>query len=117
MKIDVRGVPEFVFIMTPELLKVLLMLSDAHYDSVCRAASRPCTVGFLNGWRNMMDGEAAPVSAGWRTADTVLKICEGYHRLLNAEETKLVCDFVVSLRAAMENTRAIAGSWQANAHE
>lgn len=76
MKFEIVGRPDFWFHLDPAQLKVLISLSNVHYDATCRAAAS--VGGFIYGWKNSLDwNPATKVKGAWRELDTCLKILEG----------------------------------------
>lgn len=114
--------PVFVLEVTKPLMKVLLRLSEHHYDATCRSASnvaRTSSVGFtVNGfltiWNNQFCcEEVATVNAELGTLDLSLKICENGALLCEPGEWPLVMQYVTDVIFALRSANQLLGNWKA----
>jgi hypothetical protein len=129
MRIEIVGTPEFQIPMTLEQVKILMVLSATHYDSVCRQASqRGESVdqeGFVYRWHALIkacsetpkipgfDNTIEPlvqVRASWRQIDMVLKILEGAPQLDPLQSSAAMC-LRWDLVAGMESARPEIRKW------
>ncbi len=77
--IRILAVPKFEVTVDLKLVEALIVLSEAHYDAVCRSYS--VTGGLLLNWRGQFFWQDTPpatveVSATFRDLDIITKICE-----------------------------------------
>ncbi len=121
MKIEIEVRPIFWLLLTREDVEPLVLLSQHHYDGVCKAASRPG--GFLYGWLNIVsagipaDQDTPPLcSADRRSLDTVLKCCEMLRlahqsKLLTTEQYEHVQRFCATVMTALEAATQAVHEW------
>lgn len=117
MRIEIAAQPKFWLRMSLPLVNLLVKLSRAHYDSVCRSASIPGPGAFINGWlcsltpisgdklaedgtRLEDSGTPIMVSASFHDLDTVLKIIE-MPPPLEVTDRQMLEDLRESIVAAM----------------
>lgn len=76
MEILIRAKPVFDIPFTLYQVQAISMMSEGHYDRVCRAASEPG--GFVYGWVNALSAPSPldGVTATWHELDIVSKIME-----------------------------------------
>lgn len=117
MKVEILMQAQFWLALTREDLEPLFILSQYHYDGVCKSAGMQG--GFLYGWRNLVSAhipvEADPplCQGSRRDLDTLLKICEGLRMAAacnlitpqQAERTNQLCALVWT--ALAEGSKAV----------
>lgn len=116
MRIEILMQAQFWLALTREDLEPLFILSQHHYDGVCRAAG--VQGGFLYGWRNQVSAHVpansdSPLCQGSRRdLDTLLKTCEGTRmaascKLITPEQERRVNQLCALVWTALsEGTRA-----------
>lgn len=114
MKVTIVGRPEFGVefdVKSARIVTLLMILSEQHYDGVCKSASKPN--GFLYGWNNQVSEEFGKVEwpvtiwMTWREADLTLKIMEvaQYAEFDDKTDLGLIFEYQKSLGKAMEVSR------------
>lgn len=115
MRIAVTNKPSFVLTLECEVIPLLMLLSQHHYDSKCRAASawpsRGPQQGFLAAWNNICENFSEngqfQVNATWDQLDTVCKICEAARGMFGkSEQYDRVDQFVSFVHAALRQASA-----------
>lgn len=108
MKIEIRGQPEFSFVLSDDQWRMLHRLADAHYDSVCRAAFHS-EHGELKHWFSIFFPRRE-VRATFRQLDLACKILEGreFQKEYLALGGALAWDFGQALKLSNEHV----SSWQ-----
>jgi hypothetical protein len=101
MKIEINSQPVFNLPLPIGTIRLLIEMSSAHYDGVCKSASM--VGGFIYGWNNSVSfSPEFPVSATWRELDTMLKICENTGIFSDRPDTqKVIRELAKAARYAM----------------
>jgi hypothetical protein len=74
MKALITAVPNFHLELNEDIINILIKLSESHYDSTCKSASKEG--GFLNGWKNQIKYNEGKLSSDFYNLDLSLKISE-----------------------------------------
>jgi hypothetical protein len=115
MKFEIMGKPIFRFPLTLTQVRILMKLSEAHYDAVCRSASKQG--GFIYGWRNVAEANSkisptkkAMMRATWDELDITLKILEASPQLVE-HERPLAFEMTNIFRGALGIAREEMKKW------
>jgi hypothetical protein len=103
MKAIIVAEPKFHLTLNDEVITILLKLSEQHYDSTCKSASKEG--GFLIGWQTSMKYRDGKFTSDFHNLDLSLKIAENFMNTLSEDESKIIrdyCEFIISLFVASE---------------
>lgn len=113
MNVIIIPKPEFRFKLTEKQVASLIVMSELHYDYVCKSYSfkeqqYDCIPqGILIGWQNVTKNfPESTVSATWNQLDIVLKICENI-LVLSAEDRIEINKFTRSIYAALRKSQEV----------
>jgi hypothetical protein len=91
MKASIIAIPKFNLVLNETLVNVLIKLSESHYDSTCKSASKQG--GFLFGWRNQIEFREGKVSSDSYNLNLSLKIAEDFMSTLPENEAQIIEDY------------------------
>ena len=105
MQASITCIPRFNFEMNIELIDILIKLSEAHYDSLCRSVSKQG--GFLFGWRNIVDFGGGLITCEFKELDITLKISEDFMSTLSENELKIISSYRKFVLRLIESSEAL----------
>lgn len=94
MIVDIVGKPQFYIAFSLEQTKILMYLSECHYDAKCRSLSKPG--GFVYGANNMAayhnedDTESAKYKYTWEEMDLMAKLLNMRYTYLDKPSDRLI---------------------------
>ncbi len=111
MDISVYPEAKFKFVLTKDQVRVLMWLSEHHYDMMCQSYSR--NGGLLYGYNNMVTycEEPHTCSASWHSMDILCKILE-ITIGMNKDDVKIARDLSSSFHRAMSGWSILAKDMQ-----
>lgn len=124
MKIEIVGHPLFYFVLTKTQVKVLIKLSQSHYDMECRMASTPESlpgndIGFLQSWKRIVEAYSTikdikhrpAIRATFSQLDLTCKILEVL-TFLPEHEKQIANELANVFHAALKHSNTVSRSWK-----
>jgi hypothetical protein len=120
MDIQINASPVFLVPLREKHIKILMLLSEHHYDGTCKAASK--VGGFLHRWKNQIDWwksgcyeqeeEYKTIRTDMHELGLCCKMLEIASYLLESEEMKAARDMRKSFNRAFSLANSKYDEWK-----